>query len=141
MVADKKSYKVGKTARVVVMTGMPEIYLMVTTEARRIQSKRVVHATSPSATIEIPIRSENQPNVFVSVAFWKDNRFYTSNKNLKVPAVQQKLQIQIEPSQKQFQPGQKGSVIVQVRDVDGTPVPGAFSIAVAHAPTYSIYLY
>src|SRR2546429_1835770 len=56
MVADKKSYKVGETARVVVMTGMPETYLMVTTEARTIQSKRVVHATSPSATIEIPIR-------------------------------------------------------------------------------------
>ena len=139
MVADKKSYKVGETARVVVMTGMPETYLMVTTEARTIQSKRVVHATSPSATIEIPIRSDNQPNVFVSVAFWKDNRFYTSNKNLKVPAVQQKLQIQIEPSQKQFQPGQKGSVIVQVRDVDGKPVAGEFSIGVVDEAIYSIY--
>ncbi len=139
MVADKKSYKVGETARVVVMTGMPETYLMVTTEARTIQSKRVVHATSPSATIEIPIRNDNQPNVFVSVAFWKDNRFYTSNKNLKVPAVQQKLQIQIEPSQKQFQPGQKGSVIVQVRDVDGKPVAGEFSIGVVDEAIYSIY--
>src|SRR5260370_17921317 len=118
---------------------MPGTYLMVTTEARTIQSKRVVHATSPSATIEIPIRSENQPNVFVSVAFWKDNRFYTSNKNLKVPAVQQKLQIQIEPSQKQFQPGQKGSVIVQGRHINGKPLHGEFSIGVVDEAIYSIY--
>ena len=139
MLADRKSYKVGETAHVMVMTGMPETYLLVTTEARTIQSKRVVHATGPSASIDIPIQSDNQPNVFVSVAFWKDNRFYQSNKNLKVPAVQQKLQIEIQPSQKQFQPGQKASYALSVRDSQGKPVAGEFSIGVVDEAIYSIY--
>ena len=48
MVADKKSYKVGDTAHVLIMTGVPESYLLVTTEARTVQSKKIVHATSQS---------------------------------------------------------------------------------------------
>ena len=139
MMADKKSYKVGETAHLLVMTGLPETYLMVTTEARTIQSKRVVHATSPTASIDIPIQSANQPNVYVAVAFWKDNRFYTSNKNLKVPAVQEKLQIEIQPSQKQFQPGQKASYSLSVRDANGKPAVGEFSIGVVDEAIYSIY--
>jgi len=139
MLADKKSYKVGETAHVIVMTGMPETYLLVTTEGRTVQSKRVIHVTSPSASIDIPIQSDNQPNVFVAVAFWKDNNFYQSNRNLKVPAVQQQLQIDIQPSQKQFQPGQKGSYALRVRNNDGKPVVGEFSIGVVDEAIYSIY--
>ncbi len=139
IMADKKSYKVGETAHVLVMTGLPETYLMVTTEARTIQTKRVVHATSPTASIDIPIQSANQPNVYVAVAFWKDNHFYQSNKNLKVPAVQQKLQIEIQPSQKQFQPGQKASYALLVRDANGKPAVGEFSIGVVDEAIYSIY--
>jgi uncharacterized protein YfaS (alpha-2-macroglobulin family) len=139
MLADKKSYKVGETAHVMVMTGMAEAYLLVTTEGRTIQSKRVVHATSPSASIDIPIQSDNQPNVFVAVAFWKDNNFYQSNHNLKVPAVQQQLQIDIQPSQKQYQPGQRGSYALRIHDSNGKPVVGEFSIGVVDEAIYSIY--
>jgi len=139
MLADKKSYKVGETAHVAVLTGMPEAYLLVTTEGRTVQSKRVIHATSPSASIDVPIQGENQPNVFVAVAFWKDNKFYQSSRNLKVPAVQKQLQIDIQPSQKQFQPGQKGSYALRVRDNDGKPVVGEFSIGVVDEAIYSIY--
>ncbi len=139
ILADKKSYKVGDTAHLLVMTGVPEAYLLVTTEARTIQSKQVVHATGPTASIDIPIQADNQPNVFVAIAFWKDNRFYQSNKNLKVPALQQKLQIELQPSQKQFQPGQKGSYSLFVRDSEGKPVSGEFSIGVVDEAIYSIY--
>ncbi len=139
IITDKKSYKPGDTAHIVVMTGIPETYLMVTTEARDIQSKQVVHATSNAPSIDIPIHIDNQPNVYVSVAFWQNNRFYESSKNLKVPAVQQKLQIDIQPSQKQFQPGQKVRYDLNVRDADGKPAIGEFSIGVVDEAIYSIY--
>ena len=87
LVADKKSYQVGETAHVLVMTGLPETFLLVTSEARTIQSKRVVHATSPTPTIDVPILSDHQPNVYVSVSFLRNNSFYQSSKSLKVPAV------------------------------------------------------
>jgi hypothetical protein len=139
IVADKKSYKVGDTAHVLVMTGMPETYLLVTTEALTIQTKRVIHATSPTATIDVPILSEHQPNVFVSVAFLRDNKFYESEKNLKVPAVQQKLQIEIQPSKQQFVPGEKANYTLVVRDAAGKPVSGEFSLGIVDEAIYGIY--
>jgi alpha-2-macroglobulin len=138
MVADKKSYKVGDTAHVLVLTGMPEAYLLVTTEARTIQTKRVVHATSSSVTIDVPITSEQQPNVFLTAVFIRDNKLYSSSKSLKVPAVQQKLQIDIQPSQEQFQPGQKASYTLLVHDSNGKPVSSELSIGVVDEAIYAI---
>lgn len=138
MVADKKSYKAGDTAHVLVLTGMDDAYLLVTTEARTIQTKRVVHATSASVTLDVPITSDQQPNVFLSAVFLRDNKLYSSVRNLKVPAVQQKLQIDIQPSQKQFQPGQKGSYTLLVHDSAGKPVVGEFSIGVVDEAIYAI---
>lgn len=138
MVADKKSYKVGDTAHVLVLTGIADAYLLVTTEARTIQAKRLVHATSSSVTIDVPITSDQQPNAFLSAVFIHDNKLYSATRNLKVPAIQQKLQIEIQPSQKQFQPGQKASYTVLVHDSIGKPVSGEFSIGVVDEAIYAI---
>jgi uncharacterized protein YfaS (alpha-2-macroglobulin family) len=139
LVADKKSYQVGETAHILAMTGMAESYLLVTTEARTIQSKRVIHATSSTPTIDVPILSEHQPNVFVSLSFLHDNSFYQSSKSLKVPAVQQKLQIEIQPSKKQFTPGQDATYTLLAHDYKGKPVAGEFSVGVVDEAIYGIY--
>jgi alpha-2-macroglobulin len=138
MVTDKKSYKVGDTAHVLVLTGMTDAYLLVTTEARTIQTKRIVHATASSVTIDVPITSDQQPNVFLTTVFIRDNKLYSSSKSLKVPSIQQKLQIEIQPSQKQFQPGQKVSYTLFARDSNGKPVSGEFSIGVVDEAIYAI---
>lgn len=138
MVADKKSYKVGDTARVLVMTGVPEAYLLVTTEARTVQSKQIVHATSPSVTVEIPVRSECQPNIFVEAVFLHDNKLYQSSKNLKVPADQQKLQIEIQRTKQQFQPGEAASYTLIARDAGGKPVASELSLGIVDEALYAI---
>jgi uncharacterized protein YfaS (alpha-2-macroglobulin family) len=139
LVSDKKSYQVGETAHILAMTGLPETYLLVTTEARTIQSKRVIHATSSTPTIDVPILGEHQPNVFVSVSFLHDNSFYQSSKSLKVPAIQQKLQIEIQPSKKQFTPGQDATYTLLAHDYKGKPVAGEFSVGVVDEAIYGIY--
>ncbi len=138
MVADRKSYKVGDKARVLVMTGVPDAYLLVTTEGRTVQSKKVVHATAPTVTVEIPIQGSNQPNVFVSAVFLHDDKLYQARKSLKVPAVQQKLQIEIQPSKKQFQPGDKATYMLVARDANGKPVEGELSFGIVDEALYAI---
>ena len=139
IVPDKKSYAVGDTAHILILTGVPDAWLLVTTEARTIQSRRVVHATASSVTVDIPIGGEQQPNVFVSATFLCDNKLYQSQHNLKVPAVQQKLQIDIQPSQKQFLPGQKAAYELSVHDSAGRPVSAELSIAVVDEAIYAIH--
>lgn len=139
IVPDKKSYAVGDTAHVLMLTAVPDAYLLVTTEARTIQNRQVVHASGSSVTVDIPITREQQPNVFVSATFFRDNQLYQSNHNLKVPAVQQKLQIDIQPSQKQFLPGQKAAYLLSVHDSAGKPVSTELSIGVVDEAIYAIH--
>ncbi len=138
LVADKKTYKVGDKARLLVMTGVPEAYLLVTTEGRTVQSKKIVHATAPTVTVEIQVQSSNQPNVFVSAVFLHDDKLYQASKSLKVPAVQQKLQIEIQPSKKQFQPGDKATYMLVARDASGKPVQGELSFGIVDEALYAI---
>ena len=139
MIPDKKSYKIGDTAHILVLTGSTEAYLLVTAEGRTIQSSKIVHATAPSVTIDIPLGSEQQPNVYVSVAFLRDNQLFQSNRNILVPAVQQKLQIEVQPSQPQFEPGQKASYTLSVHDSEGKPVQSELSLGIVDEAIYAIH--
>src|SRR5262249_49142421 len=121
-----------------VMTNVPEAQVLVTTEGRTIQTKRVIKATKPSLMVDVPIQAENQPNVFVSVAFVREDTLYTGIKNLKVPADQQKLNVTVQPSKPQFSPGQAASYNITARDAAGNPVAGEFSIGVVDEAIYAI---
>jgi uncharacterized protein YfaS (alpha-2-macroglobulin family) len=138
IVPDKKSYKVGETAHLMVMTNVPKVQMLVTTEGRTIQTEQVLKAGDRSLMVNIPIKTENQPNVYVSVAFVHDNTLYTGSKNLKVPADQQRLNVSIEPSQPQFTPGQAATYNITARDAAGRPVAGEFSVGVVDEAIYAI---
>jgi alpha-2-macroglobulin len=138
LIADKKSYKVGDTAHVMIVTGVPDAHILVTTEGRNIHSKKVVHAKSQTITVDIPLRSNDQPNIFVAAAFLNDNKLYESTRNLKVPAIQTKLHIEIQRTKDQFQPGQKAGYTIIARDANDKPVSGEFSIGIVDEAIYAI---
>ena len=138
IIPDKKSYKPGDVAHLMVMTNVPEAQVLVTTEGRTIQTRRVLKANKSSLMVDVPIQTENQPNVFVSVAFVRDDTLYTGSKNLKVPADQQRLNVTIEPSKPQFSPGQPASYNITARDASGNPVAGEFSVGVVDEAIYAI---
>ena len=138
LIADKKSYKAGDTAHVLILTGVPEAYVLVASEGRTIRHQQIVHATSPSVTVDIPLGADEQPNVWISAAFLHDNQFYQSQQNLKVPAVQQQLHIDVQPAKPQFQPGEKAVYAVLVHDAAGKPVAGEFSLGIVDEAIYAI---
>ena len=138
IIADKKAYKVGDTARLLIITGVPQAHVLVTTEGHTIQSKQVVRANNPSVMVSIPIGPENQPNVYVSAVFVKDNTLYMGNKNLKVPADQQKLTVSLTPSQAQFKPGEAAKYNITAKDATGKPAVGEFSLGVVDEAIYAV---
>ncbi|MBZ5705888.1 MAG: hypothetical protein LAN63_11075 [Acidobacteriia bacterium] len=139
IIPDKKSYSVGDAAKLLLLTGVPESYILVTTEARTLQTKQVIKATGPSVTVEIPIGADDQPNVYVGATFIRDNALYQSAKSLKVPAVQQVLNVSLEPSKKQFQPGEPAVYNITAKDASGKPVSGEFSVGVVDEAIYAIH--
>jgi uncharacterized protein YfaS (alpha-2-macroglobulin family) len=138
IIPDKKSYRVGETAKLMVMTGVPDAHILVTTEGHSIQSHQIVTAKGPTANFEISITADCQPNIYVGAVFVRDDQLYQSSKNLKVPAVEQKLDIQLQPSKPQFQPGENASYVINVKNAEGKPVAGEFSLGVVDEAIYAI---
>jgi len=138
IIPDKKSYSVGDTAKLMLMTGVSDAHILITTEGHSIQSHQIVTAHGPTVNVEIPITADCQPNIFVGAVFVRDDQLYQASKNVKVPAVQQKLDIQIQPSKPQFQPGENASYSITVKDSKGNPVAGEFSVGVVDEAIYAI---
>jgi hypothetical protein len=138
LVADKPQYQPGDTAHILVMSGIEHAYALVTTEGRGVQTKKVVELKSASATIDVPITADAQPNIYVAVAFFQENSLYQASRNLKIPATDKQLSVTISPTKETFTPGEKSSYVINVKDVAGKPVQGEFSIGVVDEAIYAI---
>jgi uncharacterized protein YfaS (alpha-2-macroglobulin family) len=138
IIPDRKSYKAGDTANLLIMTSASPAHLLVTTEGRTLQTQQVIHTTGTSTTVSVPITKEDEPNVHVAVAFISKDTLYSGNKNLKVPADEKKLKITIEPTQPQFKPGEAARYNIVAVDTGGKPAVGEFSVGVVDEAIYSI---
>jgi alpha-2-macroglobulin len=138
IIPDKKSYKPGETARVMLVTGVPEADILVSSEGREIHGYQVVKATGPTTTVSIPITAAHAPNFFLSASFLRDNQFHLGTKSIRVPASDKQLKVKIKPSKSQFLPGESAEYTVEASDSAGRPVAAEFSLGVVDEAIYSI---
>jgi uncharacterized protein YfaS (alpha-2-macroglobulin family) len=138
IVADKKTYQVGDTAHLLLVTGLNESWAVVTAEGNSVQSRQVIHATSQSFAFDIPITKLAQPNLVVSAVIVHDNQLITAQKSLKVPLVERTLTITATPSKPKYLPGEKGSFDVFAVDSNNKPVEADLSFGTVDEALYSV---
>jgi hypothetical protein len=71
LVPEKRTYKPGDTARIMIQSPWEQATALVTTEREGVRSHRQFALTSTQQSISIPITEEEIPNVFVSVLLVK----------------------------------------------------------------------
>jgi hypothetical protein len=138
IVADKKTYLVGDTAHLLLVTGLSESWAVVTAEGDSVQSRRLIHASGASVAFDVPITQQAQPNLVVSAIIVHDDQVMTAQKSLKVPLVERTLTITATPSKSQFEPGEKGSFDVLAVDSTGKPVQADLSFGEVDEALYSV---
>ena len=67
LVADKRRYEPGETAKVLVKSPFPEAEAILTVEREGVLTARRVRLTGAATTLEVPITEDHVPNVFASV--------------------------------------------------------------------------
>lgn len=135
---DKKSYRPGEKAKVLIVTGLPEAHLWVTTEGRGIYSSRLVTANGPTVTIEVPILPEYEPNFFVTAVFLRGNQLYRGSKSITAPPLEHQLSVEVKSSKAEYRPGENGVFTLEAKDYSGRPVSGEFSLGVVDEAIYAI---
>jgi uncharacterized protein YfaS (alpha-2-macroglobulin family) len=138
LVPDQKHYKPGDMAHVLIVTGVPQAKVLVSTEGASLGKMWTVDAKGPSVTVDIPITGESAPDIFVSASFFKDNEFYNGMKMLKVPPEDRKLAVEITSSKPQYTPGEGAQLTVSAKDAAGKPANAEVSLGVVDEAIYGI---
>ncbi len=138
IIPDKKSYKPGETARVMLITGVPDADILVASEGREIHNLQVVKVKGPTTTVSVPITAAQAPNFYLSASFLRDNVFHHGSKSIRVPANDKRLKVEIKPSKNEFRPGDPAEYTLHASDAEGRPVAAEFSLGVVDEAIYTI---
>jgi uncharacterized protein YfaS (alpha-2-macroglobulin family) len=138
IVADKKSYKVGDTAHLLLVTGLKESWAVVTVEGDSVQSRQLLHATGESFAFDVPITQKGQPNLIVNALLVHENQVITAQKSLKVPPVERILAVTVTANKNQYEPGDKANFDVYAADAQGKPVAADLSFGEVDEALYSV---
>jgi hypothetical protein len=139
LVADKKSYRPGETAHVLAMLPTEKAHLLVTTELTKVMDVRRIDAGGRAVMIDLPIKENFSPNIFLSVSYVKNGELYEHSKSIAVPARDKFLNVEIFPDKKEYRPRDPASYTVIARNADGSPAEGIeVSLGVVDEAVYSI---
>ena len=146
LVPEKKTYRPGETARIMIQSPWEQATALVTTEREGIRSHRQFTLTSTQASITIPITESDIPNVFVSVLLIKGRSqaaapagasptggpyaiedtsdpgkpaFRLGYVELQVEDASKRLGVTIKANKEEYRPANTANVVLSVKDQAG----------------------
>ena len=137
LVTDKKAYKPGETARVLIPSPFQgQVNALLTVERGHILKHQLLTLSTNSDQVEIPILSAYAPNAYVSVSLVKgtdrDNPvagYRIGYVNLNVSTQEKELNIAITPDQKaSYRPSDKAGFEIRATDYQGHGVQAELSL-------------
>ncbi len=139
IISDKKKYAPGETAKLLLLTGEPDVDAWLSVEYRGIVESRALRAKeSGGIAFEVPVRGEYQPNVQVNVSFVKRGKLFRGEARLRVPPVEKEVQVAITPAKGEFKPGEPARFEVETKDYQGKPVAAELSLGVVDEALYAV---
>ena len=134
LVPEKKSYKPGDTARIMIKSPWERATALLTTEREGVRTSTPFELTSTQQTVTVPITEKDIPNVFVSVLLVKGRTkettttqdesdpgkptFRVGYTELKVEDAIKRLKVDVKANRDEYRPASKARIEVNVRDAN-----------------------
>ena len=150
MAADKKDYKAGDTATILLKTDLSHATGLVTIERDGVIEERTVELTPKQKQITVPISAAYAPNVYVSVALVQGRigkgprgqpRMRMGVIDLPVHPDDNKLAVTVATDKPDYRPGDTVTATITVLDGSGKPAQAEVSIAAADEGVLSLLGY
>jgi uncharacterized protein YfaS (alpha-2-macroglobulin family) len=135
---DKRFYRPGETAHILIVTHKPGAQVLVTTEGHQVYTWSLHAAPGSSLTVDIPIEERYEPNFFLGVTFVKDEQLFEATKNISVPASEKVLKVTVETDKPQYRPNEKVIYTLATEDEQGRPVSAEVSLGVVDEAIYAV---
>jgi uncharacterized protein YfaS (alpha-2-macroglobulin family) len=139
IVPDRKSYRAGETAHVLVVAGQPGTPVYVSIEGRDVSRLELLRTGGGTASFDVPVTVDSEPGITVSASFIRNGKLHTGTKYIKVPPVEHQLNVKLATDKPQYLPGQSATYFVDVTSADGKPAPRAeLSLGIVDEAVYAI---
>ncbi len=146
LVADKKQYAPGETAEILIPAPFKDAEALLTVERGTIREVRRLSLPGNSERVQVPIRSDYAPNVYVSVMLVKGRgadspqpQFKLGYTSLAVSTVEKELKIKVSADkQTHYSPGEKATFTIEASDNAGKAVEAEFSVALVDKAIQSL---
>ncbi len=137
LIASKKRYRAGETARLVAQSPLKSAVALVTLERDGVFQHKVQPFQSAQA-IDVPLVDRYAPNIYASVVLVSGRtarnglpKMKMGMVNLEVDATQKRLNVKVTTDRPTYRPGEKVSAKIEVKDLDGKPVVGEVALSAA----------
>lgn len=139
MITDKKTYRAGDTAKLMIVVGQPGTAVYVTVEGRDIRQQKLIRSQDSTVAFEVPVTAKDEPGITVNAAFVRNGVLHNGSKYVRVPPLEHELTVKVTTDKAQYQPGQATEYSIDVSSVDGKPAPRAeFSLGVVDEAIYGV---
>ncbi|TNE51374.1 MAG: hypothetical protein EP343_04580 [Deltaproteobacteria bacterium] len=158
IIPDRKSYKPGQKARLLVNAPFRSSYGLLTLERNGIAEYSVVSLKGSSQSIVVPVRSEYLPNFHVSLVLLRGRMSLKQlgipdtkdaedlgrpmaaygSTSLRVTLHEKRLRIKVTPSTKQIRPGSSLKLKLSARDHRGKSTPVVYTVALVDEGVLSL---
>jgi uncharacterized protein YfaS (alpha-2-macroglobulin family) len=133
LVPEKKTWKPGETARIMVKSPWEHATALLTTEREGVRTWKTFELTSTQTTVTVPITEKDIPNLYVSVLLLKGRTkegvedesdpgkpaFRIGYTAITVEDATKRLKVAVKANRDEYRPASKARIEVDVHDVTG----------------------
>lgn len=136
LIPDRRTFRPGQTARVLLLTSRPGRVLL-TLEGNRLYQHRWVQVKGRATMLSIPIRAEHSPSLYVAAAMLVGQETVTDQVGLAVPDSQHALQVEVDSTAADYRPQDRATLRLRATH-QGKPVQAQFSLGLVDEALYAL---
>lgn len=132
LVLDKKQYQPGEKVRLLINTNQPgsTVMLFVRPVGGIYPKPHVLQLDGKSTVYEFDLTREDLPNLFVEAFTVHQGKVHTVARQIAVPPEEQVVNLEVEPSETEYLPGQEATLKLKATDEKGQPIKGSLVVSV-----------
>jgi len=140
IITDKNLYSPGDTAKILINSSnlSEEKWALVCVERNKIEDYEVIKLDKKSSSIEIPIKENYSPNVYLTVCFMSKGDLIRGTKLIAVPAKDKFINLTVSTDKEKYLPGEEAIFTIKTTDISGNPLKSEVSLGLVDEAIYAI---
>ncbi|MDZ4683873.1 MAG: MG2 domain-containing protein [Planctomycetaceae bacterium] len=132
LITDKKEYAPGDTVQLLINTNRSgsAVALFVRPSNGVYLPPKIIRIPGKSTVEAVAVTQKDMPNFFIEAVTVADSRYHEELREVVVPPEKRVINVDVQPSQTEYQPGAPATVEVKLTDKDGKPFVGSTVLSV-----------